>query len=328
MANNVLIYAEQIGGKFRSAAYEAVCQGKKMANDLGGQAIAVGIGSGIGEAAKELGQYGADKVIVVDNEKLKDFTVDAYGKAFSEVASKNDPAIVLMTATSQGKDIGGYASAALNAPIAVDCTGWVSQDGKIQAQRPIYAGKAYITVKFSGETSIISLRPKVFPPNEPDASKSVEVSKFDMAFSDDDFRSVLKEIVAKASGKIDVSEADIIVSGGRGMKGPDNFAILEELAKLLGAAVGASRSAVDEGWRPHSDQVGQTGKVVSPKLYIACGISGAIQHLAGMRTSKCIVAINKDPEAPIFNIADYGIVGDLFKVVPVLTEEIKKAVGS
>jgi electron transfer flavoprotein alpha subunit len=234
----------------------------------------------------------------------------------------------LITATSQGKDLGGYASAALDASLTADCTEWISQDGKIQIKRPIYAGKAYITVAFSGEPAIISLRPKVFPPDEPDPSKSAEMEKYDIDLSDDDFRSVVKEIVDEAVGKLDVSEADIIVSGGRGVKGPENFNILEELAKVLGAAVGASRSAVDEGWRPHSDQVGQTGKVVSPKLYIACGISGAIQHLAGMRTSKCIVAINKDPEAPIFQVADYGIVGDLFKVVPVLTDEIKKTIES
>ena len=235
---------------------------------------------------------------------------------------------MLIAATFQGKDLGGYVSAALDAPMTPDCTEWTGQDGKIQIKRPIYAGKAYITVTFSGEPAIISLRPKVFPPDEPDASKSAEVEKYDITLTDDDFRSVVKEIIAEAGEKLDVSEADIIVSGGRGVKGSENFNILEELAGVLGAAVGASRSAVDEGWRPHSDQVGQTGKVVSPKLYIACGISGAIQHLAGMRTSKCIVAINKDPEAPIFSIADYGIVGDLFKVVPALTEEIKKTMES
>ena len=327
MGNNVLIFAEQMGGKFRSVAYEAVCQGKKMAQGLGGKAIAVVIGAGVEAVAKDLGQYGADKVIVVDNAKLKDFTVDAYGKAFSEVVSKNDPAVVLLAATFQGKDLGGYASAALGAPLSSDCTEWASQDGGIQVKRPIYAGKAYVTVKFNSQPAVISLRPKVFLADAPDASKSAEVEKIDLALSDDDFRSVVKEIIAKTAGKIDVTEADIIVSGGRGLKGPEGFAVLEELAGLLGAAVGASRTVVDEGWRPHSDQIGQTGKVVSPKLYIACGISGAIQHLAGMRTSKCIVAINKDPEAPIFSTADYGIVGDLFKVVPALTAEIKKAIG-
>ena len=327
MGNNVLIFAEQIGGKFRSVAYEAICQGKKMAQGLGGKAIAVAMGSGIEAAAKDLGQYGADKVVVIDNEKLKNFMVDAYGKVFSDVVSKNDPAIVLLAATFQGKDLGGYASAALGAPITADCTEWATQDGGIQIKRPIYAGKAYLTVKFNSQPAVVSLRPKVFPPDAPDVSKSAEVEKVDLALSDDDFRSVVKEIVAKTVGKLDVTEADIIISGGRGMKGPEGFAVLEELAALLGGAVGASRSAVDEGWRPHSDQVGQTGKVVSPKLYIACGISGAIQHLAGMRTSKCIVAINKDPEAPIFSTADYGIVGDLFKVVPALTAEIKKTIG-
>lgn len=324
MANNVVIYAEQIGGTFRSAAFEAVCQGKKMAAALGGQAIAVAIGSGIEEAAKTLAQYGADKIIVVDSAKVKDFTVDAYGKALSEIAGKNDPAVVLMTATAQGKDLGGYVSAALSAPVTADCTDWSNQDGKIQVKRPVYSGKAYVTVNLPNMPSVVSLRPKVFPPDAPDTSKSAAVEKADGGLADNDFRSIVKEIAAKAGGKLDVSEADIIVSGGRGMKGSENFKILEELADALGAAVGASRSAVDEGWRPHSDQVGQTGKVVSPKLYIACGISGAIQHLAGMRTSKCIVAINKDPEAPIFQTADYGIVGDLFQVVPALTEEIKK----
>ncbi|MBN2467340.1 MAG: electron transfer flavoprotein subunit alpha/FixB family protein [Deltaproteobacteria bacterium] len=326
MASNVVIFAEQMGGKFRPVAFEAVCQGKKMAAQLGGQAIAVAVGSGIQEAAS-LGQYGADKVIVVDNEKLKEFTVDAYGKAFSEVAGKNDPAVVLLSATNQGKDLGGYVSAALDAPAAVDCTEWSGDGGKIQVKRPVYAGKAYVTVGFSG-TAVVSIRPKVFAADEPDASKSAAVENQEVAFAGDDFRSVVKEIVAKAGGKIDVSEADIIVSGGRGMKGPENFGILEEMAAVLGAAVGASRTAVDEGWREHSDQIGQTGKVVSPKLYIACGISGAIQHLAGMRTSKCIVAINKDPDAPIFGIADYGIVGDLFQVVPAMTTELKKVLGS
>jgi electron transfer flavoprotein alpha subunit len=327
MGNNVLIFAEQMGGKFRSVAYEAICQGKKMAQGFGGKAIAVTIGADVESAAKDLGQYGADKVIVVDNAKLKDFTVDAYGKAFSEVVSKNDAAVVVLAATSQGKDLGGYASAALGAPLTADCTEWASQDGGIQVKRPIYAGKAYVTVKFNSQPAVISLRPKVFLPDEPDASKSAEVEKIEIALSDDDLRSVVKEIIAKSAGKLDVTEADIIVSGGRGVKGPEGFAILEELANVLGGTVGASRSAVDEGWRPHGEQIGQTGKVVSPKLYIACGISGAIQHLAGMRTSKCIVAINKDPEAPIFSSSDYGIVGDLFKVVPALTAEIKKAIG-
>jgi len=324
MANNVVIFAEQIGGTFRPVAFEAVCQGKKMAAALGGQAIAVAIGSGIADAAN-LGQYGADKVLVIDNDKLKDFTVDAYGKALADVAGKNDPAVVLLIATDQGKDLGGYVSAALDAPVAADCTEWSAEGGKVQVKRPVYAGKAYLTVDMTNGPCVISLRPKVFPADEPDTGKSAAVENGDAALAEDDFRSIIKEVIAKAGAKLDVSEADIIVAGGRGMKGPENFKLLEDLAEVLGAAVGASRTAVDEGWRPHGDQVGQTGKVVSPKLYIACGISGAIQHLAGMRTSKCIVAINKDPEAPIFQAADYGIVGDLFTVVPALTEELKKA---
>jgi electron transfer flavoprotein alpha subunit len=209
--------------------------------------------------------------------------------------------------------------------MAQDCTDFVLTDGKMVATRPIYAGKAYAKVTFSESwPQMATARPNVLSLNEPDTSKAAEIRDIDLSLDDDALKTRVVDILRDESGKVDLTEADKIVSGGRGMKAPENYKILEELADLIGASVGASRSAVDAGWRPHSDQVGQTGKVVSPNLYIACGISGAIQHLAGMGTSKFIVAINKDPDAPIFQRADYGVVDDLFKVVPALTAELKK----
>jgi electron transfer flavoprotein alpha subunit len=209
--------------------------------------------------------------------------------------------------------------------MAQDCVTFSLENGNLVAKRPIYAGKAYATVTFKDNVpQIATARPNVLELNEPDESRSVEVVDAEFSLDDSHLKTKAAEVIQEEGAKVDLTEAERIVSGGRGMKGPENYKILEELADIIDATVGASRSAVDAGWRPHSDQVGQTGKVVSPNLYIACGISGAIQHLAGMSTSKYIVAINKDPEAPIFQKADYGVVGDLFDIVPALTEEIKK----
>ncbi len=323
---DILIYAEQRNGKFRRAAFEAVNKGKEIASALGGQAIALVVGYGIADIAATLGEYGADKVLTVDSELLKDITVSGHGKAVAETAKKIKPAAVFCAATAAGRDLAPAIAALLDSGVAGDCTGVQVEDGKICAVRPVFAGKTYESVQFKTEIAVISLRPNVFQvaPADVETGRSAPVEDAGISIAAEDVREKVKEVVETGGGKIELTEADAIVSGGRGMKGAENFKIIEELAGLLNAAVGASRSAVDEGWRPHSDQVGQTGKTVSPQLYIACGISGAIQHLAGMRTSKCIVAINKDPEAPIFQAADYGIVGDLFEVVPVLTEAIKK----
>jgi electron transfer flavoprotein alpha subunit len=225
-----------------------------------------------------------------------------------------------------GKDVSPRVAARLEAGLAVDCTNLRLNSGEIIATRPVYAGKAYIDIKINSAIKIYSLRPNVFKPEKTGAG-NVSVEKLNISFEDKDFASQVREVVV-SSEKLDVAEADIVVSGGRGLKGPENFYLVEDLAKVLGGAAGASRAVVDAGWRPHGDQVGQTGKTVSPKLYIACGISGAIQHLAGMSSSKCIVAINKDKDAPIFQIADYGIVGDVFEILPVLTEELKKVMGN
>jgi len=322
MANDILVYCEQNQGAFRKAGVEALHKASEVAPMYrGGRAIAVLIGSGVSALAPKTGEYGAAKAVVIENDALKNFSISAYSQAFAAVAKKIQPAAIFLPATTQGKDLGGALSALLETGIAADCTAIRLDGGKLFVTKPIYSGKVYATVQFNSSPAIVSLRPNVFPAGNPDTGKTAEVEKMDVPVT---LRESVKEVVPTGGGKKELTEADIIVSGGRGMKGPENYAILEKLAALLSAAVGASRSAVDAGWRPHSDQVGQTGKTVSPKLYVACGISGAIQHLAGMRTSKCIVAINKDKEAPIFQIADYGIVGDLFEVVPVLTEELKK----
>ena len=325
MAQGVMVIAEQRDGEIRKVSYEVVSEGKRLADKMGQKVTAVLLGHNIKEKAAKLGQYGADKVIVADDARLATYTTDAYVAAISDIVKANDPAVLIMGASVQGKDLAARLSARLGVGMAQDCTALSMDNGNLVAIRPIYAGKAYAKYGFSdNRPHMATARPNVMAMNEPDASKSPEIVDAAVALDDSALKTKVVDVVRDASGKLDLTEADKIVSGGRGMKGPENYKILEDLAGSIGASVGASRSAVDAGWRPHADQVGQTGKVVSPNLYIACGISGAIQHLAGMSTSKVIVAINKDPDAPIFQRADYGVVDDLFKVVPALTEEVKK----
>jgi electron transfer flavoprotein alpha subunit len=235
-----------------------------------------------------------------------------------------------MGATSQGKDLASRVAARLGLGLASECTSFSWEgEGELTAIRPVYAGKALATVKWEGKRPwVATLRPNVVPLLEPDLSRSAEVEEASPDWDEDVRKTRILEVVKDSGSTLDLSEAEIIVAGGRGMKGPENFTLLEDLARALGGAVGASRAAVDAGWRGHQSQVGQTGKVVSPKLYVACGISGSIQHLAGMSSSKYIVAINKDPEAPIFKVADYGIVDDLFAVVPLLTQEFRRLLGT
>jgi electron transfer flavoprotein alpha subunit len=326
MAQGVMIVAEQRDGDLRKISFELVSEGRRLADAMGQDLKALLLGSNIKDKAAKLGNYGADKVIVADDPRLEKYTTDAYVAVIAELVKANDPAILLLGASSQGKDLAGRLSARLGVGLAQDCILFAIEDGKLTASRPIYAGKVYTKVGFSDKTpQMATARPNVMAINEPDESRSAQVEDATITLDDSMIKTKVADVVKDESGKVDLTEADKIVSGGRGMKGPEGYGILEELADLIGATVGASRSAVDAGWRPHSDQVGQTGKVVSPNLYIACGISGAIQHMAGMSTSKVIVAINKDPDAPIFQKADYGVVDDLFKVVPALTEEIKKA---
>jgi len=323
----VFVIAEQRNGELRKPAREALSEGRRMADKLGVPMEAVVVGEGVASLADEIASYGADKVYVVDDAFLKYYHPMAYARVIGELIKEKQPKVVLMGGTQTGRDLLPRVAARVGAGIAPDCTGYEINDGKVVAIRPAISGKVIVHVGFKSEPAMLSLRPNAFPMAEPDASRKAEVENISFEPTDAEKKQVMKEFNLKETGRPELTEAEIVVSGGRGLKGPENFALIEELADLLGAAVGASRAAVDAGWRPQSDQVGQTGKTVSPKLYIAIGISGAIQHLAGMSSSKYIVAINKDPDAPIFNVADFGVVGDLFKVVPVLIEEIKKEKG-
>jgi len=321
MTQHVLVIAEQVEGVFRKVTFEVLSAGRRLAGQLAGSVQAVVLGSGIEGLAAELGKYGAEKVFVADDPALADFTTEAYTNALAGLVGQIQPAVILLGATTQGKDLGARLSARLNAALATDAVGLGVDGGQVVATRPMYGGKVLADVVLTGAPAIVSVRPNTQAVESAAGAGSVEKAAVKLG----DLRS---KVVGKQfeSGKVDLTEADAVVTGGRGMGGAD-YSAVEALAGVLGAAVGASRSAVDEGWRPASDQVGQTGKTVSPNLYVACGVSGAIQHLAGMSSSKVIVAINKDPEAPIIAKADYAIVGDLFEVLPALTEEIKKIKG-
>jgi electron transfer flavoprotein alpha subunit len=325
MAKGILIIAEQRGGTLRKISYELVSEGRRLADQSGQPLAAVVLGNQMGEEAKKLAAYGAETIYVADSPELTFYTPEAYTAVLGDLIKSKEPDIVLGGASQQGKELAAKLAARLETGLAMDCVGLRLEDGLLIAKRPMYAGKVFAEVVCeTAKPQMATGRPNVFSIAEPDASKTAAIETIQVSLKPEDTRTKLVEELADQTGKVDLTEATCIVSGGRGMKDGENFAILEKLADVIGATVGASRSAVDAGWRPQSDQVGQTGKVVNPNLYIACGISGAIQHLAGMGSSKVIVAVNKDPDAPIFQKADYGIVGDLFEVVPVLEEEFKK----
>ncbi len=319
MAQGVLVLAEQFEGSFRKMAYEALSEGRRLADALGEPLTGVVLGSGVEAMAAELAKYGADKILVGDDSALADYTTDAYANVLCGIVKDHDPKILLLGASTRGKDLSARLSARLDTGLAMDCIALRVDGDTLVATRPMFGGKVLAEVAIQGTPQVAAIRPNVMEVVAAEKATAVEKVPVNIGA----VKTKVLEKKLEAAAKVDLTEANIIVSGGRGMGGPD-FSLLEKLAEVLGGTVGASRSVVDEGWRPHSDQVGQTGKVVSPNLYIACGISGAIQHLAGMGSSKYIVAINKDPEAPIFSKADYGIVEDLFKVVPSITAEVKK----
>jgi electron transfer flavoprotein alpha subunit len=321
----ILAFAEQRDNKFKKSAFEVVRTARTIADQTGGDVIALVIGGQVQDIAGELGGYGATRVLVVQQPKLGKYSSTAYAKVIAEAATREQAEVVLLPATAMGKDSAPRVAVKLDAGLASDCTAVKVVGGIIIATRPVYGGKALSDVKINSAAKVFTLRPNVFPAGtSTGAAATVEV--LDIPLEESDFAAFVTE-TTQVSGKVDVAEADIIVTGGRGMKGPENFKIIEDLAGVLGGAVGASRAVVDAGWRPHNEQVGQTGKTVSPSLYIAVAVSGAIQHLAGMSSSKYIVAINKDKDAPIFQYADYGIVADAFDIVPAITQETKKLLG-
>ena len=313
--SKMLVIAEQRGSDPKKNTLEIVCAGK----ELGAEVQVLIIGSGVAGFGEKLGPYGASKVLVADG--VETYNTEGYANIIINAVKAESPDIVLFGASAMGKDLAPRVAAALGVGLATDCTEIALDGDAFTVIRPVFAGKASTKIGFSGSPAIASIRPNVLPVGEA-AGGAAEETAIDADFGD--VKANIIDIVASESTRPDLTEADRIVSGGRGMKDADNFKILEELADVIGATVGASRAAVDSGFAPQAMQVGQTGKVVNPSLYIACGISGAIQHLAGMRTSKVIVAINKDEEAPIFTKADFGIVADLFEAVPMMTEELKK----
>jgi len=324
---NVWVFVEVFEGKAKNVGLEIIGPGKKIAAATGDKVVAVFIGNDNDDAIKAAVSYGADQVITVGGDGFAEYSLEAYAFALEQLAGKYNPSAILFGATSNGRELAPYLAARLKTGAAADCTVVEAGDnGAIQWTRPVYSGRMLsINECAEARPQIGTVRPGIFKRGEPDASLSAEIINDDIALPAGIVRTtIVEKITESAEGAVKLEEADVIVSGGRGLGGADNFKLLKELADLLGGVVGASRAAVDAGWIGHVHQVGQTGKTVGPKLYIACGISGAIQHLAGMTGSDVIVAINRDGDAPIFEIADYGVVGDLKVVVPALTAEVKK----
>ncbi|MDD4956189.1 MAG: electron transfer flavoprotein subunit alpha [Candidatus Omnitrophica bacterium] len=330
MYKDVWVFAEQKKGKVQSVAFELLGKGRELADKLGVKLCAVLLGDGVEDVCRELIEKGADKVYLVDSPKLRVYQDDPYTKVLIKLVSQYKPEIVLCGATTIGRSLISRVAVDIRAGLTADCTGLdIDPDEKLLLQtRPAFGGNIMATIITpNSRPQMSTVRHKVMKEAEADSSRKGEIIR--ESFDEDTYasRTKLIDIVEEIESTINIAEADIIVSGGRGVGSKENFEIIRELALGLNAAVGASRSAVDAGWIPYSHQVGQTGKTVCPKLYIACGISGQIQHLIGMKSSDVIVAINKDPEAPIFGVATYGIVGDLFKVLPALTQEFKKVLG-
>jgi len=318
MSQVIFAIAEQTGGSFRKVTHEILSEGKKIAASNGCALVAVVLGSGVEATAGELKQYGADRILIVDTPVLSDYMSAPYSDVLSALIKQEEPELILFGASVQGRELSACLAARFDAALATDCIAVTWEGGVLSATRPMYGGKILADVQLEGSLKMVSIRPNSMEVVAAEGAGSIE--KIDLTPEASALKLIEKNM---ETGKVDLTEADIVVSGGRGMGGSD-YAVVEKLAEALGGAVGASRAAVDEGWRSHADQVGQTGKVVSPSLYVACGISGAIQHLAGMSSAKVIVAINKDAEAPIFSKADYGLVGDLFEIVPAIAEEVDK----
>jgi len=319
----ILVFIEQRDGKVRAVSREALGEAVRLAGSLGGPVVGV-CAAAADPGLAALGEAGASEILLASHEAFSRYEPAGIVQAVAAAVEKVKPAAVLFPASAMGRDLAPRVAARLGVGLAADCTALAVEGGRLIASRPVYAGKALQRVAFTSSPALVSLRPKIFAPAPAHNGGTLVVTPLPVEVDAAAARSRVREVKATSAGKVDLTEAEIIVSGGRGLRGPEHFDIIEALAASLGATVGASRAVVDAGWRSHGDQVGQTGKTVSPKLYVAVAISGAIQHLAGMSSSRCIVAINKDPDAPIFKVADFGVVGDAFEVVPALTEAIQK----
>ena len=321
---SVLVFAEQRGGELRNVAFEATSQGRRIADALGVDLTVALLGDGVDGLAGELSQYGAGKVLVGNHAVLANYSTEGYAYVLKQMVDAVSPSVIILSASAMGKDLAPRLAAKLDVPLFSDITSMVVEDGGVVITRPIFAGKILMMAKATVSPVFVTVRPKVFAAESLDGG-GANPEVFPVDIPEGTIKAHVVEVKVESGGKMDLTEADVIVSGGRGMKGPENFQLVEELAEALGGVDGASRAAVDADWVPHSKQVGQTGKTVSPNLYIACGISGAIQHLAGMSSSKYIVAINKDPDAPIFKVANWGIIGDTLQVLPALLQAVKES---
>jgi electron transfer flavoprotein alpha subunit len=321
----ILAFAETRAGELRKVALETVTAARQAADALGGgevHALVIG-GPGLAKQAEALGRHGADVVVVVEHDGLVRYNPEVFASTVADRLRRGGYRAGIFSASAQGRDLAPRVAAKAGVSLASDVTGFELTNESATAQHPAYTGKVVVTLRLTGSPALLSVRPGTIAPSEQPRSGKLETGS--PAMDPSAARVVVTELSQRASTRLDLGEASIIVSGGRGLRAAENFKLVEDLAEAIGnAAVGATRAVTDDGWRPATDQIGQTGRLVSPDLYIAVGISGAIQHLAGMRTAKTIVAINKDKDAPIFKIADYGIVGDLFEIVPRLTEEIRK----
>lgn len=318
-----LVYTEVREGKVKKSSLEALSEARRRAQEMDKEVHAVLVGHKLEELASQLFPYGASQVYVLENSLLQRYTSSGYAHALHSLVEEVNPEVIFFSATAMGQDLAPRVAAKLEVGLASDCTQASVKDGSLEVVRPLFAGKALATVRFKSSPQIATLRPNVFPAESSESGQGETVKK-EVVVPEEQIKGQVEEVLRGEGTEIDVSEAEIVVSGGRGMKAPENFDILRDLTQIIPhSALGASRAAVDAGWIDHQHQVGQTGKTVSPVLYMAFGISGAIQHLAGMSSSKYIVAVNKDPEAPIFKVADFGVVGDLFEVVPPLKEELK-----
>jgi electron transfer flavoprotein alpha subunit len=327
MASDVFVWIDQSGGTADSIAWEMIGAGRQVADALGGRVTACVLGDGVDELAQEAIQRGADTAVLVNDSTLAFYRLEPYAAALVGLAKEHQPAVFLIGASSRGRELAPYVAAKLGVGLAADCVGIGVEDGSLVATRPALAGSVITRITYSGaRPQMATLRRRIFLPLDPDAGRDGQVVAANAVLSEENILTKVVEFVDQ-TGEVNLTDANIIVSGGRGVGGPEGFEPVRTLAETLGGALGASRAAVDAGWIAYNHQVGQTGKTVQPDLYIAAGISGAIQHLAGMKTAKVIVAINKDADAPIFKLATYGVVGDLFKILPALTDEFKKRLG-
>ncbi|MEA3287139.1 MAG: electron transfer flavoprotein subunit alpha/FixB family protein [Candidatus Marinimicrobia bacterium] len=321
--SKILVFAEQRNGQLKSYALEAISEGRRLADAAGGELAVCIVGSDLAGMTATVASYGADKILAADDGSLAVYSPGAYANLLNDALTATAATVMLLSSSAMGRELGALLAAKANASLLSDVIETAWDGDHLVVKRPVYAGKAFLKIAVKRAPVFVTLRPNVFEAVEQSGSGTVE----NISVGGGDNSVTVIDTSMTASTRPELTEASIIVSGGRAMGGADKFGVIEELADTLGAAVGASRAVIDAGWRAHADQVGQTGKTVSPNLYIACGISGAIQHLAGMNSSKCIVAINTDPEAPIFKVADYGIVADLFEVVPALNAAAKELLG-